>query len=69
MITLYIHRQIAANGPYISHVIDFLDYHSFSPFLVSARSLIILDELVYQGFAHLQFQGDIFCRSPIAMKL
>ena len=33
--------EIVTNGPYILHVIDFLEYHSFSPFLASANSSII----------------------------
>jgi len=41
-----------------------------SIFLISLSQILdYFYELVYQGFAHLQFQGDIFCRSPIAMKL
>ena len=32
---------IVANGLYILHVTDFLEYHLFYPFFISARSLII----------------------------
>ncbi|VVB66980.1 Uncharacterised protein [uncultured archaeon] len=32
---------IVANDPYILQVTDFLEYHLFSPFVVSARSSII----------------------------
>ena len=33
--------EIVANGLYILHVTDFLEYHLFYPFFISARSLII----------------------------
>jgi ABC-type dipeptide/oligopeptide/nickel transport system permease component len=32
---------IVANGPYILHVIDFLEYHLFYPFFILARSSMI----------------------------